>query len=155
MPRRGLTLTSGLSQLKFSGCAMPPTPLLMRGGTPDFAGSRHWRPLLAPGPSANHVLSRPEPWGILDSPWRPFWAHSRQLSPISGLAHYLTYGPHCHFIFFSFSVTRQTAMPIRTAPRFCLGGYGRFEKLLYGCRDPSRLHVSGPWPVSDTQRICC
>ena len=29
-------------------------------------------------------------------------------------------------------------MPIRTAPRFCLGGYGRFEKLLYGCRNPSR-----------------
>ena len=28
-------------------------------------------------------------------------------------------------------------MPIRTAPRFCLGGCGRFEKLLYGCRDPS------------------
>ena len=39
--------------------------------------------------------------------------------------------------FFGFSVTRQTAMPIRTAPRFCLGGCGRFEKLLYGCRDPS------------------
>ena len=44
-------------------------------------------------------------------------------------------------------------MPIRTAPRFCLGGCGRFEKLLYGCRDPSRLHVSGPWPVSDTQTM--
>ena len=29
------------------------------------------------------------------------------------------------FYFFSFSVTRQTAMPIRTAPRFCLGGCGR------------------------------
>ena len=43
-------------------------------------------------------------------------------------------------------------MSIRTAPRFCLGGCGRFEKLLYGCGDPSRLHVSGPWPVSDTQR---
>ena len=28
-------------------------------------------------------------------------------------------------------------MPIRTAPRFCLGGRGRFDKLLYGCRDPS------------------
>ena len=41
------------------------------------------------------------------------------------------------FLFFGFSVTRQTAMPIRTAPRFCLGGCGWFEKLLYGCRDPS------------------
>ena len=28
-------------------------------------------------------------------------------------------------------------MPIRTAPRPCLGGCGRFETLLYGCRDPS------------------
>ena len=35
-------------------------------------------------------------------------------------------------------------MPIRTAPRFCLWGCGRFEKLLHGCRDPSRLHVSDP-----------
>ena len=52
-----------------------------------------------------------------------------------------------------FSVTRQTAMPIRTAPRFCLWGCGRFEMLLYGCRDPSRLHVSGPWRVSDTQTV--
>ena len=55
------------------------------------------------------------------------------------------------FYFFVFSVTRETAMPIRTAPRFCLGVCGRFEKLLYGCRDPSRLHESGPWPISDRQ----
>ena len=41
------------------------------------------------------------------------------------------------FDLFGFLVTRQTAMPIRTAPRFCLGGCGRFENLLYGCRDPS------------------
>ena len=45
-------------------------------------------------------------------------------------------------------------MHIRTAPRFCLGGCGRFEKLLYGCRDPSRLHVSGPRPVSGTHKQC-
>ena len=45
-------------------------------------------------------------------------------------------------------------MPIRTAPRFCLGGYGRFDKLLYGCQDLSRLHVSGPWPGSDTHKQC-
>ena len=40
-------------------------------------------------------------------------------------------------VYQSLSVTRQAAMPIRTAPRFCLGVCGRFEKLLYGCRDPS------------------
>ena len=39
---------------------------------------------------------------------------------------------------FGFSVTRQTAMPIRIVPRFCARGCGRFEKLLYGCRNPSR-----------------
>ena len=36
---------------------------------------------------------------------------------------------------FGFSVTRQTALPIRIVPRFCTGGWGRFEKLLYGCRN--------------------
>ena len=59
------------------------------------------------------------------------------------------------FYFFQFSLTRQRAMPIRTAPRFCLGVCGRFEKLLYGCRDPSRFHVSGLWLVSDAQTMCC
>ena len=44
-------------------------------------------------------------------------------------------------------------MPIRTAPRFCLGRCGQFEKLLDGCRDPSRLHVSGPWLVL-TRKQC-
>ena len=39
---------------------------------------------------------------------------------------------------FAFSATRQTAMPIRIVPRFCARGCGRFEKLLYGCRNPSR-----------------
>ena len=39
---------------------------------------------------------------------------------------------------FAFSATRQTAMPIRIVPRFCARGYCRFEKLLYGCRNPSR-----------------
>ena len=29
-------------------------------------------------------------------------------------------------------------MPIRMVPRFCTGWYGRFEKLLYGCQNPSR-----------------
>ena len=42
-----------------------------------------------------------------------------------------------------FSVTRQTAMPIRIVPRFCARGYGRFEKLLYGCRNPSRWDKTG------------
>ena len=37
-----------------------------------------------------------------------------------------------------FSATRQTAMPIRIVPRFCARGYRRFEKLPYGCRNPSR-----------------
>ena len=44
-------------------------------------------------------------------------------------------------------------MPIRTAPRFCLGGCGRFDELLYRYRDPSRLDVLGPWLVSDTQCV--
>ena len=45
---------------------------------------------------------------------------------------------------FDFSATRQTAMPIRIVPRFCARGCGRFEKLLYGCRNPSlqdKTHV--------------
>ena len=29
-------------------------------------------------------------------------------------------------------------MPIRIVPQFCARGCGRFEKLLYGCRNPSR-----------------
>ena len=69
------------------------------GGTPNFVETSLWRPLLAPGPFAKHVLSRPEPWGCLDSLWRPFWAHFGELSPILGHVDYLTYGPHCHFIF--------------------------------------------------------
>ena len=64
------------------------------------------------------------------------------------------FGPGPKIAILVSAVTRQTAMPIRTAPRFCLGGCGRFEKLLYGCRDPSRLHVSDPWPVSDTHKQC-
>ena len=40
--------------------------------------------------------------------------------------------------FFGFIVTRQTAMPIQIVPRFCARGYGRFEKLLYRCQNPSR-----------------
>ena len=41
-------------------------------------------------------------------------------------------------LFFGFIVTRQTAMPIQIVPRFCARGYGRFEKLLYRCQNPSR-----------------
>ena len=41
-------------------------------------------------------------------------------------------------LFFGFIVTRQTAMPIQIVPRFCARGCGRFEKLLYGCQNPSR-----------------
>ena len=40
--------------------------------------------------------------------------------------------------FLVFIVTRQTAMPIQIVPRFCARGYGRFEKLLYRCQNPSR-----------------
>ena len=40
--------------------------------------------------------------------------------------------------FLGFIVTRQTAMPIQIVPRFCARGYGRFQKLLYGCQNPSR-----------------
>ena len=40
--------------------------------------------------------------------------------------------------FVGFIVTRQTAMPIQIVPRFCARGYGRFEKLLYRCQNPSR-----------------
>ena len=29
-------------------------------------------------------------------------------------------------------------MPIRIVPRFCERGYGQFEKLVHGCRKPSR-----------------
>ena len=39
---------------------------------------------------------------------------------------------------FWFIVTRQTAMLIQIAPKFCAGGYGPFQKLLYGCQNPSR-----------------
>ena len=42
------------------------------GGTSDFAKPGLWWPLLAWGPSANHILSLPEPRGFLDSLWRPF-----------------------------------------------------------------------------------
>ena len=42
------------------------------------------------------------------------------------------------FHFFGFIVTCQTAMPIQIVPRFCARGYGRFEKLLYHCQNPSR-----------------
>ena len=38
-----------------------------------------------------------------------------------------------------FSVTRQTAMPIRIVPRFCARGYCRIEKLLYGLSKPIAL----------------
>ena len=41
---------------------------------------------------------------------------------------------------FRFSVTRQTALPIRIVARFCSWGCGRFEKLPYGCRNPSCSH---------------
>ena len=40
-------------------------------------------------------------------------------------------------LLFGFIVTRQTAMPIQIVPRFCARGYGRFEKLLYRCQNPS------------------
>ena len=39
--------------------------------------------------------------------------------------------------FVGFIVTRQTAMPIQIVPRFCARVYGRFEKLLYRCQNPS------------------
>ena len=42
-----------------------------------------------------------------------------------------------------FSATRQTGMPIRIVPRFCPRGYRRFQKLLYGCRNPSRWDKTG------------
>ena len=40
--------------------------------------------------------------------------------------------------FFGFIVTRQTALPIQIVPRFCARGYGRCQKLLYQCQNPSR-----------------
>ncbi len=46
---------------------------------------------------------------------------------------------------FVFSAMRQGTMPIRTAPRFCVRGCGRFERSLCGCRDPS---ISMFWTVS-------
>ena len=66
-------------------------PIDEAGGTPDFAETGLWRPLQAPGPSPNTILSLPEPRGFRDSLWRPFWAHFRQLSPIWGVVDYLTY----------------------------------------------------------------
>ena len=39
--------------------------------------------------------------------------------------------------FFVFIVTRHRAMPIQIVLRFCARGYGRFEKLLYHCQNPS------------------
>ena len=46
-------------------------------------------------------------------------------------------------LFFGFIVTRQTAMPIQIVPRFCARGYGRFEKLLYGCPNPACWDIVG------------
>ena len=64
--------------------------ILRQGATAQMVSfGRNW-PLLAPGPSANYGLSRPEARGVLDSLWRPFWDHFRQLSPILAHVHYLT-----------------------------------------------------------------
>ena len=94
-----------------------------------------------------------EAQGFLLRPWRPFCGVSTTFADLGPcpLSDILTPLP---FDFFGFSVTRQTAMPIRTAPRFCLGGCGRFEKLLYGCRDPWRLHVSGALGLFLTHKQC-
>ena len=46
-------------------------------------------------------------------------------------------------LFSGFIVTRQTAMPIQIVPRFCARGYGRFEKLLYGCQNPACWDIVG------------
>ena len=48
-------------------------------------------------------------------------------------------------IFFGFSVTRQTALPIQIVPRFCASGCGRFKKLklLYGCQNPLCWDIVG------------
>ena len=69
---------------------LPPV-LTPRPGWSVSAGTGLWRPLLAAGPLGINTESRLEARGILDSPWRPFWAHFRHLSPISGHVHYLTY----------------------------------------------------------------
>ena len=146
-------------------CRRPQTGVLLlssaevdsaaRGRMVSFG--RNW-PLAAPpgpGTARNQNLSTVGTSGLPRQPLAtilgPFPTASPNFDPCP-LPETLTPLP---FYFFGFSVTRQTAMPIRTAPRFCLGGCGWFEKLLYGCRDPSRLHVSGPWPISDTQTMCC
>ena len=49
--------------------------------------------------------------------------------------------PKCPVL--GFIVTRQTAMPIQIVPRFCARGYGRFEKLLYGCQNPACWDIVG------------
>ena len=134
------------------------TPLLMRwGGTPISPD------LAIGGPSwpRDRAQSTATTVSMVGSSGRFFSGPGDHSGPISD--HFPDFGPcplsdiltPLPFYFFRFSVTRQTAMPIRTAPRFCLGGRGRFEKLLYGCRDPSRLHVSDPWLVSDTQTMSC
>ena len=48
------------------------------------------------------------------------------------------FGPGPKITILCFSVTRQTALPIRIVQRFCARGYGWFEKLLYHRRNPSR-----------------
>ena len=90
--------------------------------------------------------------GLVGTPWRAQGVQTsmrdsratRRMTTCSELRWKLTFflSENRHSLkndtFFGFIVTRQTAMPIQIVPRFCARGYGRFEKLLYCCQNPSR-----------------
>ena len=143
-----------------SGYAIPPTPnrggpisrpqqpgQLSRSDHPDFAESVFLAAQPGPGTARNEKISTVGCSGLdsqlLGTILKPFPTTFADLGPCPP-ADILA---RCHFIFFGFSATRQTAMPIRIVPRFCARGYRRFEKLLYGCRNPSRWDKTGvqPW----------
>ena len=56
-------------------------------------------------------------------------------------------------LFCGFITTRQTAMPIRIASKFCAWGCGRFQKLLYQCQNPSRSGIIGDGPESRSDNV--
>ena len=124
-------------------CAMPPTP--------DFAGTRHWRPFLAPGSAANNVLSPREARGLILSSWGPFWDHFGFLGH-GPLFEYLTHFEILKIQFFSTS-------PRDYAHWNCAAildlGVASVQKVILRLSRYGDFDVSGPEHIFETQRICC
>ena len=127
----------------FSPAMMGPgSPHLM---TPAAVGNRDTTAAVFTGLGRVYVVTTPPTAAGPDGPSLPTQRRPDHPPGCSGRLYVGIHSPHRgqpgtgpgpKITIWDFSVTCQTALPIRIVPRLCAGGCGRIEKLPYGCQNP-------------------